>query len=188
MSRIRTPTGSFSPQQFADVSMRRRFIQAVLDRQNEISPTHFVAPGFYIESPASPWITVNELLLKDTKAETGGRLYATVCGSYDGIVRRDSQYGLIYGRSAAELGVEGALVLISPLSARSAGPTKLLRILQFFEALQDGGLNVVACRQPAFGLGCLAFGVGGFDSGVASSEAFRFPCPYPTPAATERAT
>jgi len=41
-------------------------------------------------------------------------------------------------------------------------------------ALARAATEVVACRQPAFGLGCMALAASGFDSGIGTTERFDF--------------
>jgi hypothetical protein len=163
---------ALEPEQFKDNRFVSKFVRAVLDVQDAITATDFVVPGFYVDDPDSPWQWVNEALLSETRRQAGGSLYATLCGSYTTLCKPGGATAV--AQRLGESGAEGVLLLASPFAAIAASPTKLLNYLLLLKQLDEAGLAVIAGRQPAFGLGCMAFGIAGFDSGVATAERFDY--------------
>lgn len=159
-------------EQFRDRQFTSKFVRAVLDVQDAIHATDFVAPGFYVDEPDSAWQSVNEALLNETLRQAGGPVYATLCGSYTATCKLGSAMAL--APRLGESGAQGVLLLVSPFTATAASPTKLMNYLLLLRRLDEAGLAIIASRQPAFGLGCMAFGIAGFDSGVATAERFDY--------------
>lgn len=163
---------TLTPEQFRDHQFTSKFVRAVLDVQDAIHATDFVAPGFYVDEPDSAWQSVNEALLNETLRQAGGPVYATLCGSYTALCKPGSATAM--AERLGESGAQGVLLLVSPFAATTASPTKLMNYLLLLRQLDDTGLAVIASKQPAFGLGCMAFGIAGFDSGVATAERFDY--------------
>lgn len=142
----------------------------------------YVAPAFFMESLDSPWRDVNTKLLKETRKQAGPKMFATLCGSYSGLCAAVEPAAVV--RYISEYSVEGVLVLVSPIRALADSPTKLTNFVRLLECLRGAFGQVIACRQPAFGLGCMALGVAGFDSGIGAAEQFDYAAltrPQPKP-------
>jgi hypothetical protein len=164
--------GALTPNEFESKRFRRQFVRCVLDEQQRLGVTSYVAPAFFVDSSDSAWIDVNSNLLKETVGQAGQRVFATLCGSYSTLSRNPDETAVVQAITNCQ--VEGVLVLVSPIRALGDGPTKLSNYLGILRALGKNGAEVVACRQPAFGLSCMALGIAGFDCGVAAAESFDF--------------
>jgi len=148
------------------------FVKQVLDYQQQLGVTSYVAPAFFVDSTGSQWASVNTKLLQETRSQAGSKVFATVCGSFSAFCGTPDATASIESISAA--GVEGVLVLVSPIQARGDSPSKLTNYLRLLGNLSDCCANVIASRQPAFGLACMALGVAGFDSGIGTAERFDY--------------
>jgi len=157
---------------FLSPAFTAEFVSKVLDEQHAIQPTSYVAPAFYVDSSSPAWAEVNTRLLQETLRQVGQKVFATLCGSYATLCRTVDPGPI--AQSISLRGVEGVLVLVSPLTALTDSSTKLANYLRLLKSLRSTGLEVVACRQPAFGLGCMALGVSGFDCGIGTAERFDF--------------
>jgi hypothetical protein len=166
------PEGPFDPTRFDDPNSIAEFVKQVLDHQHQMGVTSYVAPAFFVDSTTSPWVTVNAKLLHETRTQAGSKVFATVCGNYSAFCGSAGASTSL--ESISEAGVEGVLVLLSPMQARGDGPSKLANYLRFLAELGECCPNVIACRQPAFGLAYMALGVSGFDSGIATAERFDY--------------
>jgi hypothetical protein len=164
--------GPITWDQFRDSTFLTYFVRSVLEAQDQLKPTHYIAPAFYMPTLDSPWRTVNEKLTRETLAQTGGRVYASLCGSYSALCQKPESRAS--ASQSVPLEVEGVFVLISPFSAYSASQSKLKSYLGLLELLRQRHASVYASHQPAFGLGCMAFGVSGFDTGIGGMETFDY--------------
>ena len=164
--------GRFTPADFETDSAVADFVSHVLKPQQESRVSSYVAPGFYLESLESPWRDINSKLLRETRKQAGVNVLATLCGSYSGLCGSAGAADVV--GFISKFSVEGILVLISPLRPIDDGPTKLTKYVRLLERLAQSFGSVIACRQPAFGLGCMALGIAGFDSGIAAGEQFDY--------------
>jgi len=160
--------GGYSPSDFSDHRFVTRFVQAVFDYQSRLGVTDYTAPAFFVSANDSAWFTVNESLRRESVQQAGTFLYGTICVNLRSVIQELFE-SLGRGR------VSGVYVLVSPFNATRASVGKLLRFTELLKELRLRGLNVVAARQPAFGLVQLALDIAGFDSGIAQSEGFDFP-------------
>lgn len=159
--------GHIRPADFNE-AYTRRFVQSVFDRESEAGATTYLAPAFYLERRASPWREVNARILKESINQVGGGVFATICGSTDVVC------DLSLAGEISTSGATGAYLLISPFAPMTDSTSKMVNFLRFAGQLWNAGVEVIAGRQPAFGLGFIAAGLGGFDSGVAEAESFNY--------------
>ncbi len=174
--------GTLRPTDFETEALVSRFVTQVLGEQEKLGVSTYVAPAFFMESLDSPWRDVNTKLLKETRKQAGAKMFATLCGSYSGLCAAVEPAAVV--RYISEYSVEGVLVLLSPIRALADSPTKLTNFVRLLECLRGAFGQVIACRQPAFGLGCMALGVAGFDSGIGAAEQFDYAAltrPQPKP-------
>ncbi len=159
----------YTPEDFADVRVVSKFVKSVLEFQRSIGVSDYISPAFFVNRPDSPWTAVNTRLLEESIAQVGTFVYAMLPGSTESL--RDA--GLV--DSLSKSGAAGVYALISPVAAQSDSINKLVRYTEALRELKDRGLDVIAARQPAFGLLLLAAGLASFDSGIAQAESFDFP-------------
>ncbi len=144
------------------------FVQSVLDFQTAARVTSYLAPAFYLPNRSSPWRDVNARLLRESIRQVGTGIFATLCGATETL--RD--VGLAGEISTS--GAEGVYLLISPFAPLADSVSKMVDYLRLTGQLWQAGVEVVAARQPAFGLGLLALGIASFDSGIAQAEDFNY--------------
>ncbi len=158
----------YSPSDFSDRRFVTRFVQTVFDYQSRLGVTDYTAPAFFVSATDSAWISVNEFLRRESVQQAGTFLYGTICVNLRAVSQEMFD-------SLARDQVSGVYVLVSPFNATKASVGKLLRFTELLNELRRRRLNIVAARQPAFGLVQLALDIAGFDSGIAQSEGFDFP-------------
>jgi len=161
-----------TPAVFESPGFKSRFVKSVLDYQVEANVTTLVAPAFYVESPNSPWIKVNERLLKESIKQAGHEIFASLCGSYGTLCKPPEDTDVLKAITSNQ--VAGILLLVSPFAAANDSPAKLVQYLELLNALNPLGAEVISCRQPAFGLSYMALNLASFDSGIGITEQFDY--------------
>jgi hypothetical protein len=75
-----------------------------------------------------------------------------------------------FANVARDIGATTVAVSLSPTGTGEDSYAKVLRLFTGLRRLGEDGLNVIAWRQGVYGLGLVAAGLSGYETGIATSE------------------
>jgi hypothetical protein len=157
---------------------REQLVAAVVDFEIAHGATAIIPPYPYLTSPADPFFEVALDMLKATsRYMTRNGIALPVVPIFCAQLKsfgpeKTWQSGIDrFANVALDLGPEAIGVCLSPAgSLRNDSYNKVLRLFAATRRLKQSGTRVLAWRQGVYGLGLVAAGVDGYETGIGTRE------------------
>ena len=174
------PFGAAEPLQavnFKDVGRLRDAAIDVIEFQIENGATCVIPPYPYVAHPDDPWFEVGLQFLVETVRyvdthRPGLGVLPVLCAQLQSF-GSEQNWSVGFDRftsTAKEVDVETAALCLSPAGAGSDSYGKVMRLFRAALHVRDSGLRTLAWRQGVYGLGLVAAGLDGYETGIATGE------------------
>ena len=145
--------------------------------QAERGATAIIPPYLYVTSPTDPFFDIALDFLRATArymSKTGLALpvVPVFCAQLKGLGAEKTWAEGIdrFTRTALDLGPEAIAVCLSPSGGAGDSYSKVLRLFAAIRRVKQSGVRVIAWRQGIYGLGLVAAGLDGYETGVGTRE------------------
>jgi hypothetical protein len=161
----------------SSATARNELVQAVVDYELEAGATAVIPPYLYASDPEDPWFEISLDLLGRTATfmnRSGVRLpiLPVLCGQLQGFGPDKSWLKGVdrFIQVALSIEASGVGLCLSPAGAANDSYNKVMRLFRTAERMTESTLPVFAWRQGIYGLGLVAAGLSGYETGIATSE------------------
>lgn len=165
-----------TPGEFNQFAVERLTAQAVT-YQAERGATAIIPPYVYVSSPADPFFDIAMDFLRATarhmsKAGLALPVVPVFCAQLKGLGAEKTWADGVdrFTKTALDLGPEAIAVCLSPSGAAGDSYSKVLRLFAAVRRIKQSGIRVIAWRQGIYGLGLVAAGLDGYETGVGTRE------------------
>jgi hypothetical protein len=149
----------------------------VVSYQAERGATAIIPPYLYVSSPADPFFDIALDFLRATarnmsKAGLALPVMPVFCAQLKGLGAEKTWTEGIdrFTKTALDLGPEALAVCLSPAGGAGDSYSKVLRLFAATRRIKQSGVRVIAWRQGIYGLGLVAAGLDGYETGVGTRE------------------
>jgi hypothetical protein len=145
--------------------------------QAERGATAIIPPYLYVTSPTDPFLNIALDFLRATarhvsRAGIALPVMPVFCAQLKGLGAEKAWASGVdrFTKAALDLGPEAIAVCLSPTGAGSDSYSKVLRLFAATRRIKQSGTRVIAWRQGIYGLGLVAAGLDGYETGVGTRE------------------
>jgi hypothetical protein len=146
-------------------------------RSIERGATAIIPPYLYVSSPADPFFDIALDFLRATarnmsKAGLALPVMPVFCAQLKGLGAEKTWTEGIdrFTKTALDLGPDALAVCLSPAGGAGDSYSKVLRLFAATRRIKHSGVRVIAWRQGIYGLGLVAAGLDGYETGVGTRE------------------
>lgn len=170
------PFGASEALDPADIDVDR-LVASVVEFQLDQGATAVIPPYFYASTPTDAWFGLNlECLVRTAeylrREGTELPIFPIVCAQLQAFSRRhawDTGVGRFVAR-AQDIGARSLGLCLSPTGAGRDSYDKVMRLFLTAQRMGAVGLPVIAWRQGVYGLGLVAAGLAGYETGMGTNE------------------
>jgi hypothetical protein len=151
--------------------------EQAVEFQLESGATFVIPPYFYAASPSDPWFQTSLTMIDATAAYMrGSNIRLPLLPIFCGRLQSFGDPGLWsvgvdrFGIVARESAAKSIALCLSPTGAGDDGYGKLSRLFATAMHARESSLEVFAWRQGIYGLGLVAAGLDGYESGMGTGE------------------
>ncbi|MGD1056734.1 MAG: hypothetical protein ABR992_04895 [Solirubrobacteraceae bacterium] len=145
--------------------------------QAERGATAIIPPYLYASSVADPFFSISLDFMRATarfmsKAGIALPVMPVFCAQLKGLGAESTWADGIdrFTKTALDLGPEAIAVCLSPAGASGDSYSKVLRLFAAVRRVKRSGVRVIAWRQGIYGLGLVAAGIDGYETGIGTRE------------------
>jgi hypothetical protein len=149
----------------------------VVTYQAQGGATAIIPPYLYVSSPADPFFNVGLDFLRATarymsKSGIALPVLPVFCAQLKGLGAEKTWADGVdrFTKAALDLGPEAIAVCLSPSGAAGDSYNKVVRLFAAVRRIKQSGIRVIAWRQGIYGLGLVAAGLDGYETGVGTRE------------------
>jgi hypothetical protein len=145
--------------------------------QAERGATAIIPPYLYASSVADPFFSISLDFMRATarfmsKAGIALPVMPVFCAQLKGLGAESTWADGIdrFTKTALDLGPEAIAVCLSPAGASGDSYSKVLRLFAAARRVKRSGVRVIVWRQGIYGLGLVAAGIDGYETGIGTRE------------------